>query len=203
MIFEWDDFGANHVISDMCQSRDCRDKLNELKAINPEFKATLFAIPAEMTTELFMWCMENASWIELAVHGFFHSSNYECEKMTYEIFDLHMQQFESIIGPYFKNIFRAPGWQISDGAMKWLQEKGWIICDQDYNDDRRPPYFNAYVNYNGQFKVLPKVGKGYEVEAYHGHTWDVGWNGIYEDFDKVSDLVKNAKEFKFITELFE
>lgn len=203
MIFEWDDFGANHVISDMCQSKDCRDKLDELHRLNPAFRCTLFAIPGEMTLELLAWCQANQSWVELAVHGFFHTSNYECEKMSYEDFDHYQEMLYPIIEPYFKKIFRAPGWQISDGALKWLQEKGWIVADQSYNDSRRPSYFNAYVNYDGTFKVCPKVGEGYEVEAYHGHTWDVGWNGIYEDFDKVQDLVKNAKEFKFVSELFE
>jgi hypothetical protein len=43
---------------------------------------------------------------------------------------------------------------------------------------------------------------GKEVEAYHGHTWDVGWNGIYEDFTKVSELVKKQAHFKFVSELF-
>jgi len=28
IVWDADDFGANHVISDMCQSHDCRDKLD-------------------------------------------------------------------------------------------------------------------------------------------------------------------------------
>lgn len=200
MIFEWDDFGADHIISDQCQSHDCRDQLLRLKELNPAFKATLFAIPAEMTMELQQWCGQNSDWIELAVHGFLHSSNYECEKWEYD----QMEAAMSIVRQMgcFNKIFRAPGWQISDDCIKWLQEKGWILCDQGYNDDRRPAYMNAYVNYDGQFKVLPKVGNSRDVDAYHGHTWNVGWNGIYEDYDKVSGLVKKAKEFKFVSEVF-
>lgn len=200
MIFEWDDFGCDHVISDKCQSHDCRDQLLRLKEINPDFKATLFAIPAEMTLELFHWCGVNADWIELAIHGFDHASNYECEKWTYD----QMEAAMSLVANFgaFSKVFRAPGWQISDDCIKWLHDKGWIICDQGYNDDRRPAYMNAYINYDGHFTVSPKVGDPVEVEAYHGHTWNVGWNGIYEDFEKVSGLVKEAKEFKFVTEAF-
>lgn len=202
MIFEWDDFGCDFVISDKCQSHDCRDQLYRLKEINKDFKATLFAIPAEMTPELLGWCQANNEWIELAQHGFMHNSNYECEKLSFEDFDYLMNLFRPILSNTFQPIFRAPGWQISDGAIKWLQEKGWIIADQGYNDDRRPAYMNAYINYDGHFKVSPKTGDAKDIEAYHGHTWNVGWNGIYEDYDKVEKLVREAKEFKFIGEVF-
>lgn len=208
MIFEWDDFGCTHEISLMCQSYDCRDQLLRLREVNPKFKATLFAIPGEMTMELLNWCKVNDDWIELAFHGFFHASNYECEKMTYERFDELMQLLvKHGLDQYFVKGFRAPGWQISDGIYEWLKDNGWWVADQGYNDTRRPAQLNAYVNYNGQFKVLPKVGEPKEVEAYHGHVWNVGAlgnepNGIYEDFDKVVNLVENATEFKFISELF-
>jgi hypothetical protein len=198
MIFEWDDFGCNHVISSMCQSHDCRDKLDELHILNPAFKATLFAIPAEMTIELMAWCQANSSWIELAVHGFFHSSNYECEKLSYDDFDYLISQFSPIINGNFKSIFRAPGWQISDGAIKWLADHDWIIADQSYNDHRRPLNLRSYVREDGdQFRAA-----GTPVEAYHGHVWDVGWNGIYEDYDKVKSLVRDCTEFRFVSELF-
>jgi hypothetical protein len=202
MIFEWDDFGCDRVISDQCQSHDCRDQLMRLKELNPKFKATLFAIPAEMTPELLGWCSANADWIEVAQHGFLHNSNYEVEKMNYEDFNALMEIFSPVLGVVFKHIFRAPGWQISDDVMKWLQEKGWILCDQGYNDERRPKYINAYINYDGHFQASPKSGNPVDVEAYHGHTWNVGWNGIYEDYPKVEGLVKEAKEFKFVSELF-
>lgn len=204
MVFEWDDFGCNHVISDMCQSHDCRDQLVKLREINPDFKCTLFAIPAEMTPELGLWCLENASWVELAWHGFTHSSNYECEKMDYDTFDTTMSAFVNSPGPW-KNVFRAPGWQISDDVIKWLADNGWILADQGYNDERRPHYLKAYVNYDGKFMVKGR-GKEKEVQAYHGHTWDVGAkgnapNGIYEDFDNVAHLVAECKEFKFVSEV--
>lgn len=206
MIFEFDDFGSSHVISDQCQSHDCRDQLDKLHILNPAFRCTLFAIPGEMTPELINWCMSNNSWIELAVHGFYHDSNYECEKMGYDDFNDSMISpfLGNLIRTYFKKIFRAPGWQISDGCYNWLLDNKWVVCDQSYNDNRRPAELATYVNYDGQFIAFPwdDHQKPVEVEAYHGHTWDVGWNGIYEDFEKVSELVKNCKEFKFVSELF-
>lgn len=210
MIMEWDDLGADHIISDMCQSHDCRDQLLKLKEVNPAFKCTLFAIPGEMTQELLDWCKMNEHWIELAVHGFTHSSNYECEKMTYFEFEENMEKFFDMINDYFVKVFRAPGWQISNEAFDWLKDNDWVVADQSYNDNRRPLNMNSYNNHDGQFAIHKFIGmennvikwEQTPVEAYHGHTWDVGWNGIYEDFEKVADLVRNAEEFKFVSELF-
>lgn len=210
MIFEWDDFGCDHVISDMCQSHDCRDQLLRLKKVNPDFKATLFAVPAEMTMELLQWCKRNGDWIELAVHGFGHISNYECSDWSAEQMGVAMA---SVAGfGAFVPVFRAPGWQISDGCYEWLKENNWIVADQGYNDERRPKDLKAYVNYNGQFKAYPlghDVGADdfIEVQAYHGHVWNVGSvgsnpNGIYEDYDNVEKLVREAKTFQFVSELF-
>lgn len=208
MIFEWDDFGCDHQISDMCQSHDCRDQLLRLKKIRSEFKATLFAIPGEMTQELLQWCHENDSWIELAWHGLFHSDNWECEKMSYAEFDFAMAAFKMYgFEDFFKPVFRAPGWQISDDVFGWLFDHDWIVADQGYNDGRRSPNINAYVNHSGNFWVLPKGNTPFEVEAYHGHTWNVGAlggepNGIYEDYVKVERLVRETETFAFITEVF-
>lgn len=201
LVMDWDDLGCDRVISDKCQSHDCRDQLDKLHYLNPKFKCTLFAIPGEMTQELLNWCKANRSWVELAVHGFYHTSNYECEKIIYEAFSEAMADFGEMIDHYFVKVFRAPGWQISNDAIEWLYDHDWIIADQGYNDDRRPKEMKAYVNYEGNFTVYDNKNP-YGVKAYHGHTWDVGWNGIYEDYDKVEKLVREAEDFKFISELF-
>ena len=196
MIFEWDDFGSNHVISEQCQSHDCRDKLDELHYLNPQFKATLFAIPGEMTTELLDWCRANNSWIELAVHGLFHSSNWECHQITEEEFHKTISRF-GFIEDFFVKGFRAPAWQISDGVYQSLLKSGWWVADKSYNDDRRPKDLRTFLNHDGNHMTV----NGEDIPTYHGHTWDVGWNGIYEDWENVSNLVKNAEEFKFVSEV--
>jgi len=196
MVIDLDDFGATHVISDICQSNDCRKKLDELHYVNGLFKVTLFAIPGEMTAELCEWCKANNSWIELAVHGFFHRNNYECEKMTYEEFDSNMNFFQGMIGEYFTKGFKAPGWQISEGIYQWLTEHDWWIADQSYNDMRRPIGLKAYVNNNGVF-----LAQGNKVDAWHGHTWNCVGNGIYERFDELKEIVRQAQDFKFISEV--
>lgn len=199
-VFDSDDFGANHVISDQCQSHDCRDVLDKLHYANGNFKATLFAIPAEMTYELAEWCKANSGWIELAVHGVFHSSNYECEKMTYEEFDEHMKNLNPMIDTYFVRGFKAPGWQISDGIYRWLKDNDWWVADQMYNTDRRPAEIPAYINDNGQF-IAWNEGVYKEINGIHTHTWNCVGNGVYELFDEIEAKIKDESEFKFVSEV--
>jgi hypothetical protein len=185
IVFDSDDFGANHIISDMCQAHDCRDVLDALHNANLKFKATLFTIPGEMTPEMYNWCAANSSWIELAWHGFFHTSNYECEKMTYEEFDYYINGFSSV-GFSYQNIFKAPGWQISPAIYEWLHDHDWIVADQPFNAEKRPKGLKVY-----------EVGEN----SIHTHTWNCVGNGVYELFDELMAKVKAEKEFKFVSEV--
>lgn len=203
MILDFDDYGCNHVISDQCQSHDCRTQLDALHYANPGFKVTLFAIPGEMTPELIKWCAANELWVELAVHGFYHTSNYEVHQMSYDEFDSHMHELSGVIDEFFVRGFKAPGWQISDGAYEWLKRNGWWIADQSYNNERRPIDLPAYVANGKDFYAVKTGGVPSEsdrVEAWHGHTWNCVGNGIEETFEHVKTLVQNADSFQFVSE---
>jgi hypothetical protein len=189
IVFDSDDMGANHVISDMCQSHDCRDMLMLFKDANPNFKATLFAIPGEMTVELGQWALENKDWIELAVHGFQHTSNYECADIKGEaefFISMNHPVRKAIIDAYFVKGFKAPGWQIGNGCYQWLQENGYWVADQAYNDNRRPKDLPVY-----------KVGDN----SIHTHTWDCVGNGVYELKDQILERIKGETDFKFVSEV--
>jgi len=206
MVWDADDFGVNHIISDVCQSHDCRDKLDEFHYLNPNFKATLFAIPGEMTYELAKWCKENNSWIELAVHGILHSSNYECEKMTYEEFDNALRPLQPMLDTYFVKGFKAPGWQISNDIYKWLDNHGWWIADQGYNNSRRPHKIPTYINYDGKFEAHIDENHHEDIDGKHYHTWNVGAvgnapNGVYEASEEIKQTIQGVHEFKFISEV--
>ena len=189
-VWDFDDFGANHIISDQCQSHDCRDALLQLKIANPNFKVTLFAIPAEMTPELFEWSEVNWQWVKLAVHGFYHKSNYECAEMTMEQFILN--EGGVILCDSVNRIkrftygFKAPGWQISDDIYSQLLHRGWWVADQAYNDERRPKDLPVY-----------KVGDN----SVHGHTWSCMGNGIDETLPQLLEKVKQTDDFRFISEM--
>ena len=55
LIFDLDDWSVIH---------DCRDKLEELKKINPNFKVTLFTVPGKTTIEMLLWA-SSKNWVEL------------------------------------------------------------------------------------------------------------------------------------------
>lgn len=201
IVWDADDFGANHVISDMCQSHDCRDQLDKFHLANPNFKATLFAIPFQMTPELAMWCKINESWIELAIHGFYHSSNYECEKITYEQMQQYMELVYRMWPTSFVKGFKAPGWQISDDAYKWLKDNGFWVADQSYNDERRPKDLPAYIVMGNEGKVLYDNRESDIMVASHHHTWNCMGNGVYEQEEYIINLIKDESDFRFISEI--
>lgn len=196
MLIDFDDFGANHIISDQCQTHDCRDKLDALHYANNNLKVTLFTVPGELTAELAEWCRANSSWVELALHGFYHRNNYECDKMTCEEFDNLVRFFQPMLDTYFVKGFKAPGWQISDDVYKWLVEHDYWVSDQAYNDHRRPKELRAYINNNGTFHVGENV-----IDAWHGHTHDCCGNGIYEAYDEILSKINGVEEFRFISEV--
>jgi hypothetical protein len=155
-----------------------------------------------MTYELAEWCKANASWIELAVHGIFHSSNYECEKMTYEEFDNAIKPLLGMIEDYFVKGFKAPGWQISDGIYKWLVEHDWWVADQAYNNNRRPQELSAYINNNGSFAVVrDERTQDIDFTGQHFHVWDCVGNGVYELSDQIKQDIAGEEEFKFVSEI--
>jgi len=174
MIFDFDDWSQAH---------DCRMELEKLKEINPKFKVTLFTIPAKTTIEMLEWANWNNYWVELAQHGWKHNSNYECKDWDFETAMYYLSR-GVLLNP---KGFKAPGWQISDDLYHACREFGYYVADQPYNKDRRPEGVRIY-----------EVGK----DAYHGHTWDCNCgNGIHEDWDNIVKKVKEAKEFKFISEV--
>ena len=184
-VWDIDDFASSHIISDQCQSHDCRDALYQLREANSNFKVTLFTIPGEMTPELYNWAGTNSDWVELSWHGFYHTSNYECETMDYAEFTQYMNSFSNVGLAYVKG-FKAPGWQISNDIYRWLVDRGWWVADQAYNDERRPKDLKVY-----------KVGEN----SVHLHAWNCVGNGIYETLPQLLEKVKETNNFKFISEI--
>lgn len=196
LIFDSDDFGVNHVISQQTESHDCRDVLLEFRRINPNFKATLFTIPGEVTAELLAWCQKNRDWIEVAVHGFFHQTNTECEKLTYDDFAFFMSEFKDILDTVFVKGFKAPGWQISDDVLRWLKEHDYWVADQPYNDSRRPEGLKSYVIRGDGW---PKNELSTQI---HTHTWNCVGNGVYELYEPIIEKIKDKERiFKFVSEV--
>jgi hypothetical protein len=119
---------------DYCQDNDGGGILEEIHDKNPNFRILLFTIVGRCSP---YWIEQKKKidWIRLAPHGWFHETSRECENWTYEQSKEYLEKIEPL---GLEKIFKAPGWQISDGMYQALLEKGYTVADQHYNDYRRP-----------------------------------------------------------------
>lgn len=171
MVFDFDDFHEhNHKY----------DRLWMLKEQRPDFRCTLFAVPGLGSDEFWSAVPD---WVELAVHGWKHPDPYECAVWSYERMGRLLD--EPVVGEFFVQGFKAPGWQISDACYQVLVERGWWVADQHLEDGRRPQGLPTYF---------------YEDGNWHGHIQDVCGNGIEETWPSLQEAVRNAPSFEFASE---
>ncbi len=168
--FDFDDAHPGH---------DGMDRLRSLRGVRDDFRCTLFAIPARCNP---VWCESLPDWIELGVHGWNHSSVYECA--DWGVGDMDHCLDSPIVRDYFVDGFKAPGWQISDACYEVLKERGWWVADQHLEDARRPP-MRVYF---------------YEDGGWHGHIQNVCGNGIEETWGDLVKAVEGAEDFRFVSE---
>lgn len=172
MILDWDDFSEHNHRYDL---------LWRLKEVRPDFRCTMFAVPALGSPEFWGAVPD---WIELAVHGWTHHSVYECSDWPYERMERLLDH--PIVEEFFATGFKAPGWQISDGCYRVLLERGWWVADHWDNDDRRPPGLLAHV-------ITPAAAAGQDPIHWHGHIGNVCGNGIEETFPRLLARVTEAE----------
>ena len=175
MILDWDDFtSTNHRL----------DLLHQLKAVRPDFRCTVFAIPTGGTDSFWESVPD---WVELAMHGWEHgdppTDGGECKDWSRD----KMAELMEWVHPRLAGGFKAPGWQISDGCYQALLSAGWWVADQHYNDHRRPAGLETHC-----------LGDG---DHWHGHIQDVCGNGLEETFAEVMRRVREAPSFEFMSEV--
>lgn len=170
MIFDTDDLWKDH---------DRIDLLARLKAANPAFRMTAFAVPG-LGYDAYWESLPD--WIELAVHGWLHPHPREAENWTYQ----EASRVLDAKPARFVNGFKAPGWQISDGTYWALLDRGWWVADQRYNDHRRPSGLRIHCE-----------GEGDHV---HTHVQNVCGNGLEELFPTLLDKVTRAESFELVSE---
>lgn len=176
MIFDTDDFHA---------SNNRMDLLEQLRDANPGFKMTAFAVPAYCTPE---WLASLPDWIECCPHGWDHGgpgcgNAQEAEHWTYDqAIDVMLSVPVGMVEGW-----KSPGWQISDGTYLALQELGWWVADQPYNDARRPAGLRVH-----------RLGDGDHV---HTHVQDVCGNGLEETWPELVEKVRAASSFEWISEV--
>lgn len=170
VIFDLDDFAEQ-------PERNCMKELLFLKEKFPDFKVTLFAIPfyddKNQSTYFNGIKDKYGEWIQLAVHGWNHSSNFEFKETDY-------MQAQFLIDDAYKmgcfvKGFKAPGWQISRSTYFALRKLGFWVADHKVSAYTEPGVPNKLRR--------PRGLKVYEIDhpwMIHGHTWNCVGNGIQE-----------------------
>lgn len=196
------------VESDDTEDHWDRNGLNYLfywKARYPKFKISLFTIPSKTSREM-IELLSKHDWIELLVHGYTHSSNFEC-------FDWDYDKTRELMSPLknYKKIFKAPGWTITpdlcgypagekqliskdkQGVYKAMRDMDFIVCDRHYNKERRLP--------DGKYICIDD-----NPDIVHMHTWPMPAgsepNG-YAQVEVNGVPWNHDTEFKFISEAWE
>lgn len=118
-IFDLDDFST--------QTATALPLLLDLKAKYPQLRATLFAIPGWSTQE-FLQEAASWGWVELALHGWAHQPNTECELWMRDDANRYLDQAEA--WGCFVHGFKAPGWRIGPNTLTVLAERGYWIAGQ-------------------------------------------------------------------------
>lgn len=207
------------VEADDFQDRYDRNGLNFLfywKTKYPDFKITLFTIPDRTSKELLELMVKHKDWIELAVHGWNHESNFECWSWDTQRVDALVDRLNRI-GHYVK-IFKAPGWMITgtqtgEGSgykpnpelpvgqnhqtvYNALQRHEITVVDRHYNHNLRP----------SQEKI---ICIDCQTNFVHMHTWDMetgdknGRNGFRQVEEEHGVPWDRNTKFYFISEAIE
>jgi calcineurin-like phosphoesterase family protein len=177
-------------LDDLCDMWNPYDMLLTLKENDPSFKVTLFTIPKKCSPKLLKRYNANKSWVELAMHGWWHTTG-ETLSWTEDECREKMRRAEEmgIDGRGFK----APKWIISDTVRKVAREEGWYISDHKSNR------FRPRVEGERVYITDLRLRDSKEVRL-HGHTHNVTGNGIEESFNKFL-LPRGKFEYRFISEM--
>jgi len=196
------------VESDDTEDHFERNGLNYLfywKAKYPRFKISLFTIPNKTSREMISLLEKHSDWIELLVHGFTHSSNFEC-------FDWDYQKTKELMQPLtrYKKIFKAAGWTITpdlcgyparedqaifkdkQAVYKALKDMDFIVCDRHYNKPRRVDGKYICIDCN--------------LDIVHMHTWPMPQGSEPNGYNQVEingTPWDHETTFKFMSEAWE
>ena len=182
---------------DFCNDYE-RSGLNFLfywKAKFPNFKITLFTIPS-LTSPEFLDLLKGQSWLEFAVHGWTHRSNFEAYEWDYDKAKTLMSRIQE---PYIK-MYKSPGWTIypelngypsapedpitkdPTAVYRALRDLDFIVVDRHYNKSARPADLkvicidcNPNIVHTHTWNMMtpdPDSRNGFEQVEMRGVPWD-------------------------------
>ena len=186
IVLSLDDFySANHELA----------KLDKLNDYFDDFKVTMFAIPTCMPEDWVQMDVLTRSYMELAIHGYFHKFHECIDWDTTTAIKAIMDAEEPWTIPGFK----APFWIDSDGTLEACAKLGyWVALNPEEPPyGKVPPNLRTYYH-DTDIANIPEEWEG-DYLKLHGHIQNVCSNGLPECFDNILRLPKNT-EFMFISD---
>jgi hypothetical protein len=110
-------------VDDFCDTYDCLAEMDTLRAAYPQFRATLFTVPARTSDQLLAFAAARP-WLELGVHGSTHEPNEELRSLT----PMQLHRALRAVGPQYAKVFRPPGWYIAPAHVSVLSSLGYAVA---------------------------------------------------------------------------
>jgi len=178
--------------------------LEDIKDHYPKFKVTMFTVPWEIrfgeqtpiTESKFTPWVEalkkSEDWLEIALHGMTHAPLEFAElsmEAAHKRIVVGQKMFENR-GIKLAKVFKAPQWEISQGAIDAANELGFDVCHDHY--------YNWNLAEECPF-TKEQIEKDDGIIIAHGHVQRVCGNGLEEVAHRILQLPPET-EFIFISE---
>ncbi len=170
-------------LDDFSRDNNRLDLLERLKEIFPDFKITLFTIPAQ-SPEDWLKSLAEYGYLYFALHGFEHRY-LECSSWSYEE---AKEKITKAFSKFYLKGFKAPYWAVSEGLFRALKELGFWVADQDIAP---APEFLPHYRYNW---LIDKPVPLFPEIRGHGHVQNVCGNGLEECFSNLVSSLEKIKE---------
>ena len=174
-------------VDDLCDLHDPYDTLCRIKEQVPDFKATMFAIPARCSKQLLSKYDKQRDWIRLGMHGWRHTLG-ECYSWNpREASD----KIERGLALGLDDSFRAPKWLITPIIYAACAEYNMPVAD----------HARYCIEHIEGVRVYRYNAPNTPFRAMHYHTWNTGGTGIELRQTEITNFLKRGgNTFQWVSE---
>lgn len=186
------------IFDDFEENEDYLNNLKDLKSKIPTIKFSLFTIPSK-TSYNFIKKIRNYEWIELCIHGYYHTQ--------YE--EVSISTIQSLIANGYKPIYKPPYWSITDDMLSKLNSNKikTVLHANDTRDgikhnwDLSEETFGWKRIYSGSnLNFIPAISD-ILITTGHVHNKKSCYNNFSISYNNIIINKQNITEYLFLSEL--
>ena len=186
--FNLEQFNSSPVVfdvDDFCDQYNCLDELKQLKERYPDFKCSLFTIPAK-TSKVLLEEAKSLGFIELCPHGITHEPNEEMKKVTgAQLAD----SFNKLDYKLYERGFRPPGWFLHSGVIEACNaHKFWLAM-----------HMRDISTYSSKC-MYGYYGCGDRFQYWHAHSHNVCGNWLKQDLPNLLVKWPTNQSFSYVSD---